>query len=141
MGHDLPTMIGVDHSGLSRKIHSLVPDYMVMGERGMADMTEMTMPLPENTVPMMTGDGPYGSVEMGGMFSVIKVRSQQKKGDYTDPGWYKQPKGTQAFEYQGIEAPPMRSSAESGKSAMKSHGSSVGDLELKVRKPNTPMNH
>ena len=141
MGHDLPTMIGVDHSGLSRKIHSLVPDYMVMGERGMADMTEMTMPLPENTVPMMTGDGPYGSVEMGGMFSVIKVRSQQKKGDYTDPGWYKQPKGTQALEYQGIEALPMRSSAESGKSAMKSHGSSVRDLELKVRKPNTPMNH
>ncbi len=141
MGHDLPTMIGVDHSGLSRKIHSLVPDYMVMGERGMSDMTEMTMPLPENTVPMMTGDGPYGSVEMGGMFSVIKVRSQQKKGDYTDPGWYKQPKGTQAFEYQGIQAPPMRSSAEPGKSAMKSHGSSIGDLELKVRKPNTPMNH
>ena len=54
MGHDLPTLIGVDHRGLSSKIHSLVPDYMVMGERGMADMTEMTMPLPENTVPMMT---------------------------------------------------------------------------------------
>ena len=26
---------------------------MVMGERGMADMTEMTMPLPDNTLPML----------------------------------------------------------------------------------------
>jgi hypothetical protein len=34
------------------------PDYMVMGERGMADMGEMEMPLPDNTVPMMTGKGP-----------------------------------------------------------------------------------
>lgn len=43
---------------------------MVMGERGMADMAEMQMPLPDNTVPMMGGEGPFGSVEMGGMFSV-----------------------------------------------------------------------
>ncbi len=31
-------MIGVDHSGLAKKINQLIPDYMVMGERGMADM-------------------------------------------------------------------------------------------------------
>ena len=47
MGHDVPTMIGVDHRGLARKITSLIPDYMVMGERGMADMAEMEMPLPD----------------------------------------------------------------------------------------------
>jgi hypothetical protein len=28
-------------------------------------MAEMEMPLPDNTIPMMTGQGPYGSVEMG----------------------------------------------------------------------------
>jgi hypothetical protein len=45
MGHDVPTMIGVDHRGLvAKKISKLVPDYMVMGERGMADMGEMEMP-------------------------------------------------------------------------------------------------
>ena len=55
----------------------------------MADMAEMEMPLPDNTVPMMTGQGPFGSVEMGGMFSVVKVRKDQKPGDYKDPGWYK----------------------------------------------------
>ena len=98
MGHDIPTMIGVDHSGLSKKIHTLVPDYMVMGERGMADMAEMTMPLPDNTLPMMTGDGPFGSVEMGGMFSVLKVREDQAPNDYKDPGWFKHPEGTVARE-------------------------------------------
>ena len=101
MGHNVPTMIGVDHRGVSEKIKKLVPDYMVMGERGMADMTEMTMPLPDNTIPMMTGDGPYGSVEMGGMFSILKVRADQAPGDYTDPGWFKNPVGKQAYEYKG----------------------------------------
>ena len=47
---------------------------MVMGERGMADMGEMEMPLPDNTLPMMTGHGPFGPIEMGGMFTVVKVR-------------------------------------------------------------------
>src|ERR1700716_3275012 len=34
MGHNVPTMIGVDHRGVAEKINKLVPDYMVMGERG-----------------------------------------------------------------------------------------------------------
>jgi hypothetical protein len=84
MGHNVPTMIGVDHRGVAKQITSLIPDYMVMGERGMADMTEMEMPLPDNTLPMMTGEGPFGSVEMGGMFSVLKVRRDQKPGDYKE---------------------------------------------------------
>ncbi|MDB4214715.1 copper oxidase [Burkholderiaceae bacterium] len=77
MGHNVPTMIGVDHQGLTQQIQELVPAYMVMSERGMADMTEMEMPIPDNTAPMMTGEGPFGSVEMGGMFSVLKVRDNQ----------------------------------------------------------------
>jgi uncharacterized cupredoxin-like copper-binding protein len=36
MGHNVPTMIGVDHRGLVKKMQKIVPDYMVMGERGMA---------------------------------------------------------------------------------------------------------
>ncbi len=31
MGHDVPTMIGVDHRGLVQKIQKRIPDYMVMG--------------------------------------------------------------------------------------------------------------
>ena len=101
MGHDVPTMIGVDHRGVVEKINKLVPEYMVMGERGMADMGEMEMALPDNTLPMMTGQGPFGPLEMGGMFTVVKVHDDVKPGDYTDPGWYKHPRGSVAREWNG----------------------------------------
>lgn len=101
MGHGVPTMIGVDQSDITDKIARLIPDYMEMGSRGMAEMGEMQMPLPENTLPMMTGQGPFGPVEMGGMFTVLKVRDDLKPGDYRDPGWYVHPKGSQAWEWTG----------------------------------------
>ena len=110
MGHDVPTMIGVDHRGLARKVMNVVPDYMVMGERGMADMGEMEMPLPDNTLPMMTGSGPFGPIEMGGMFTVVKVREGLARDDYEDPGWYKHPPGTVAYEWTG--EPPKLARAE-----------------------------
>ncbi len=100
MGHTVPTMIGVDQRGLAKKINSLVPEYMAMGEKGMADMGEMEMPLPENTLPMMTGSGPYGPIEMGGMFTTVKIRENLARNDYRDPGWYKAPAGTVAYEYK-----------------------------------------
>ena len=137
MGHDVPTLIGVDHTGLAKQITSLIPDYMVMGERGMADMAEMEMPLPENTIPMMTGEGPYGSVEMGGMFSVVKVRRDQKPGDYSDPGWYRQPEGTQAWEWTGPIPEPARFAAEGGSSMPVSPSSNPSGqpVEVRARKP------
>ncbi|MCW5653458.1 copper oxidase [Hydrogenophaga sp.] len=105
MGHGVPTMIGVDHRGLVGGLQRAAPDYMVMGERGMADMGDMEMELPANTFPMMTGRGPYGPIEMGGMFTLLKVRADQKAGDYGDPGWYAQPPGSQAREVQGPPDP------------------------------------
>ena len=53
-------------------------------------------PGPENTLAMMTGKGPYGNIEMGGMFTTVKVRDKLKRGDFSDPGWYDAPKGTMA---------------------------------------------
>jgi len=108
MGHNVPTMIGVDHRGLVGKIQKIVPDYMLMGERGMGDMGAMEMPLPDNTFPMMTGKGPYGNIEMGGMFTSFKVRKHLGANDYGDPGWYAQPKNTQAYAWKGA---PLASSA------------------------------
>ena len=67
MGHGVPTMIGVEQRDLVRRITGLVPDYMVMGDRGMHDMATMAMPLPDNTLPMMTGTGPFGALGMGGL--------------------------------------------------------------------------
>ncbi|MFZ5600828.1 MAG: multicopper oxidase family protein [Pseudomonadota bacterium] len=140
MGHNVPTLIGVDHRGLTGKINSLIPDYMVMGERGMADMTEMEMPIPDNTAPMMTGDGPFGSVEMGGMFSVLKVRREQKPGHYQDPGWYQHPKGTIAHEYTGALAEPARFKSVGGQSMRRVHESST-PVEVQVRKPALHSDH
>jgi manganese oxidase len=112
MGHAVPTMIGIDHRGIVGRIQSVAPDYMVMGERGMADMGEMEMQIPDNTAPMMTGTGQYGPLEMGGMFNVFKVRKDQKPGDYSDPGAYKHPPGTSAFEYNGVLPEPARFQSE-----------------------------
>lgn len=134
MGHEVPTMIGVDHRKVAGEISKLLPDYMVMGERGMADMAEMEMPLPDNTLPMMTGTGPFGSVEMGGMFSVLKVRKNQKPGDYKDPGWYQHPAGEVAYEWTGSLPNPARFAAEGGKS-MPLRNKPAKDIEVQIRKP------
>lgn len=98
MGHDVPTLIGIDHRKVAKRINNLVPEYMVMGERGMAEHAEMEMEIPENTVPMMTGQGQFGAIEMGGMFSVVKVRKDLAANDYNDPGWYDHPPGTVSYE-------------------------------------------
>jgi FtsP/CotA-like multicopper oxidase with cupredoxin domain len=98
MGHLVPNMLGVKQDDLDARIRALVPGYMSMGQDGMADMAQMQMPLPENTLPMMTGEGPFGPLEMGGMFTVIKVRENLAHNDYSDPGWYEQPAGTIAWK-------------------------------------------
>jgi FtsP/CotA-like multicopper oxidase with cupredoxin domain len=128
MGHNVPTMIGVDHRGVADKIRRLVPDYMVMGERGGA--MDHEMPAPDNTLPMMTGTGPFGAMEMGGMFTVVKVREGLARNDYRDPGWYRHPAGTVAYEWTG-EAPP----------AARHPTVKVEGQEFKARKPSGHAGH
>jgi manganese oxidase len=133
MGHKVPNMIGVEQADLVGKIKKLVPEYMAMGKDGMAEMGSMEMPLPDNTLPMMTGTGPYGPLEMGGMFSVLKVRRDQKPGDYKDPGWFKHPKSTVAYEWQGdAPAAPSRKTAAPA---------SPSNPPLNVRKPSGHEGH
>jgi FtsP/CotA-like multicopper oxidase with cupredoxin domain len=105
MGHSVKNFIGVDKSRIAQTIRKIAPGYMPMGSRGMGEMGSMEMELPANTLPMMTGYAQFGPVEMGGMFSVVKVRQGLASGDYKDPGWYKHPKGTVAYEYTGKELP------------------------------------
>ena len=142
MGHSVPTLIGVDHRDVARQITQLIPDYMVMGERGMHDMTEMEMPLPDNTAPMMAGEGPFGPVGMGGMFSVLKVRKHQAAGDYTDPGWYPHPPGTVAHEWTG-EQPALHRTHGSSQGAMPMAKPPAAPVEVNVRKPagHDPKHH
>jgi FtsP/CotA-like multicopper oxidase with cupredoxin domain len=95
MGHDVPNMVGVDQTGVEAKIRKHLPGYMPMMENGMGNMHEMGRP--KNTLPMMTGTGPFGDIEMGGMFTVLKVRDRLPQGYDQDPGWYSQPPGTIAY--------------------------------------------
>lgn len=132
MGHNVPTMIGVDQKNELEKINKLIPDYMAMGERG-GSMGGMEMAIPENTLPMMGGEGPFGGVEMGGMFTVLKVRKDQRPGDYKDPGWYKHPVGTLAYEWTGVLAEPIRNTAPGGQAMPGISG--MTDIQMDVRKP------
>lgn len=96
MAHDIANTVGVDQAGLEDKIRSLLPGYMAMGRDGMAEMQDMAehMAGPKNTLPMMSGKGQFGNIEMGGMFTVLKVRDDLSS--YEDPGWYRFPEGTVA---------------------------------------------
>ncbi|RRB43237.1 copper oxidase, partial [Escherichia coli] len=96
MGHDMRNMIGVSKKDLAKAVGKLAPDAMVMGSTGMA-MGEMEMPMPDNTLMMMSGSGQFGPIEMGGMFSVMKIREGMARDDYKDPGPYKNPQGTVAY--------------------------------------------
>src|SRR5580692_7335845 len=104
MGHGIPNTIGVEQRDLAEQISALVPNYMNMsGEGGAMGDMQMQMPLPQNTLPMMSGTGPHGSIEMGGMFTLVKIRADLARSDYRDPGWYQAPKGSVAYLWQGEE--------------------------------------
>jgi FtsP/CotA-like multicopper oxidase with cupredoxin domain len=91
MGHISPAMIGADTRALDRRMQRVVPGYMTMGASGMGGMGEMEMPIPDNSLPMRGSRGPFGYIDMGGMFTVLKVRT----GDAASE-WYEHPEGTVA---------------------------------------------
>ena len=105
MGHDIPNTLGANQKGLEERIRKMIPGYMAMGESGMAEHADHVdhMPGPKNTLPMMMGKGPFGNIEMGGMFTVVKVRDQLHSYD-KDPGWYDHPKGTVAYRLKGHDS-------------------------------------
>ncbi len=99
MGHDVPNVTGVPTDALNRTVQPLLPGYMAMGEYGMDEMgkhVEMGhMAVPENSIPMVGGEGPFGYITMGGMYTNLKVRDGLTDYD-RDPGWYEHPPGTVA---------------------------------------------
>ena len=94
MGHKAPNLIGVRPGKLDQKVSKLLPGYMTMGESGMADMGEMGMPVPRNSIPMVGMQGKHDYIDMGGLFTIVKVR--ENLTSYDDPGWYENPPGTLA---------------------------------------------
>jgi hypothetical protein len=130
MNHNLPTMLGVEQDDLAAKISALIPGYMNTGN--MAGM-EMNMPLPKNTLSMMSGSGPHGNIQMGGMFTVVKIRSDIKHGDFSDPGWYRAPAGSSAYLWNG--APPAAQRAPDAPAAGREQAA------FEARKPPGDMSH
>ena len=105
MQHDLPNLTGIDKKGIEERIKPFFPDFMgLMNINGMGDMFEMYgtgttsnmsmgTKLPYNLSPI-GNPGPFGVLELGGMFTVLKVRNDL--ASYADPGWYQHPSGSVA---------------------------------------------
>jgi FtsP/CotA-like multicopper oxidase with cupredoxin domain len=100
MGHEIPNNVGANLDASDAAIAKVLPGYTSMGTTGMSEHAEHTamghMRGPENTLPMMVGTGPYGNLEMGGMFTLVKVREQLARDDFAAAGWYDAPAGTVA---------------------------------------------
>jgi hypothetical protein len=99
-------MIGVNQRGVEQRIRTLLPEYMAMGETGIEAHAAMHghHPIPENTLPMMAGEGPFGPIGMGGMFTMLKVRDELPADG--DVGWYANPPGTVAESVPKAPGPP-----------------------------------
>ncbi len=99
MGDKFPNMTGVESGELDAKMQSLLPDYMTMGNNGMAEhsvhLERGHLKAPQNSIPMRGGPGPFDYIDMGGLLTVLKVREHLERYDQ-DPGWYQHPKGTVA---------------------------------------------
>jgi len=94
MGHNAANLIGIRPGNLDKRVSKFLQGYMTMGDSGMADMGEMGMPVPRNSIPMLGAPGKHGYIDMGGMFTILKVR--ENLTTYDDPGWYENPPGTLA---------------------------------------------
>jgi manganese oxidase len=103
MGHGLPNIVGIESGKLDKKVRAFLPGYMTMGEDGMAEMGEMGMSIPPNSVPMVGSPGPHGYITMGGMYTNLKVREDlgdlrpEEGKDFAYGGWYENPPCTQAM--------------------------------------------
>lgn len=92
MGHEFPNMVGMQVGDFDQRVRELIPGYMTMGTTGMRDMTKTGMPIPENSIPMLGYDGPFGQTVFGGMANILRVR--KKTDNYKDPGPYAFPRGS-----------------------------------------------
>src|SRR6266550_656930 len=66
MGHGTPNMIGVNSEGYDKRVRSMLPAYMTMGQTGTGGMGDMGMPVPKNSIPMVGAEGPFSYIDMGG---------------------------------------------------------------------------
>ena len=103
MKHELPNLVGINAGDLEKRIKQFFPEFTgLMNVDGMGHMFEMYgSPQGRNkerqfisNLSPIGNPGPFGVIELGGMFTILKVRDELS--DYNDPGWYKHPENTTA---------------------------------------------
>jgi FtsP/CotA-like multicopper oxidase with cupredoxin domain len=92
MGHEIPNLVGVDQTAFDEAVMKVMGGGSMEGG---GDHSGMPMDMPKNSISMLGGAGPFGYINMGGMFTILKVRDDLK--GYDDPGWYAHPEGTVAL--------------------------------------------
>lgn len=125
MEHNLPNLTGINKNQIEKSIRKYFPHFMgLMGINGTGEMFEMygtskntsgmSIKVPENMAPIGS-PGPFGVIENGGMFTILKVRDNL--ANYNDPGWYQHPPGTVAeainqdsYHSHESQSPPMTQS-------------------------------
>lgn len=113
MEHILPNLTGINKQGIEERLKQFFPNFIgLMSINGMGEMFEMygtsqnmmgmKIKIPSNLSPI-GNPGPFGVIELGGMFTVFKVREHLT--NYADPGWYQHPHGTvaEAVNMQGMQ--------------------------------------
>jgi hypothetical protein len=155
MEHAQPNLTGINRGNLDQRIRAFYPNFMgLMSLNGMGEMFEMyghhkspggIPPLPDNIAPI-GNPGPFGVIEMGGMFTILKVRSDISS--YSDPGWYVHPPGTVAMpiaqqhhhheEAVDVSAPPTVASPAAAASIRS--WLSTYEMESAAAQPPQPSN-
>ena len=100
-------------------------------------MTDSTL---SNRIAVVTG-GESGigaacvtALAAAGADVAVIYYKDQKAGDYSNPGWFKHPKGTVAYELDGPVAEGPRQQG-AGAAAMPVQNMPAKNIEVQVRKP------
>lgn len=103
MQHNMPNLTGINKGDIEKRIKQIFPNSMgLMNINGMGEMFDMygsnkmmdmgaKINFSANLAPIGS-PGPFGVIELGGMFTILKVRNNLTS--YVDPGWYQHPPGT-----------------------------------------------
>jgi manganese oxidase len=115
MDHSVPNLVGIPSKNIEERMRKIFPNFIgLMYTNGMGHMFEMygthkihpmgmkKITFPKNLAPI-GNPGPYGVIEMGGMFTIFKVRDEITKG--SEMSWYHQPSGTSARAVSIDEVP------------------------------------
>ncbi len=143
MGHDVPTLIGVDHRGLVRQISGIVPRLHADGRARNGGHGRDG----DGTARQHGADddrpGPFRTARDGR--DVLRGEGARRSGArrLQDPGWYEHPPGTIAYEHTGAALPgaqsaPVRSTPAPAPGARVPPPAQPGETVLTVRKPRGP---